>query len=69
MGYQIVISNSEEKAATEARQIAALLARKVDGLIVASAQASGRAEPFRLLRAAKTRFVLVDRMPPGLRAH
>ncbi len=68
-GYQIVISNSEENAETEARQIAALLARKVDGLIIASAQPTGRAEPFRRLRASKAKFVLVDRLPPGLNAH
>src|SRR5215510_4088457 len=38
LGYQIVISNSEESADTEARQLELLLNRKVDGLIVASAQ-------------------------------
>src|ERR1700756_1067328 len=38
LGYQIVISNSEESVETEQRQIELLVARNVDGLIVASAQ-------------------------------
>jgi len=49
LGYQIVISNSEEQAENEERQIELLLARHVDGLIVAAAQTNGRGtlfEPF-----------------------
>src|SRR3989442_6281046 len=38
LGYQIVISNSEENADAEARQIEVLLDRNVDGVIVASTQ-------------------------------
>ena len=68
-GYQVVISNSEEDPATEERQIGALLARGVDGLIVASAQRSGRAELFGRLRARKVPYVLIDRLPAGVRAH
>jgi LacI family transcriptional regulator len=68
-GYQVVISNSEEDPATEERQIAALLARSVDGLIVASAQRNGRAGWFRRLRARKVPYVLIDRLPAGVAAH
>ncbi len=68
-GYQVVISNCEEDAKTEERQIAALLARSVDGLIIASAQRNGRAELFRTLRARKVPYVLIDRLPAGVQAH
>ena len=68
-GFQIVISDSEEDAQTEERQIAALLARNVDGLIIASAQANGRAKLFRTLRNSKVRYVLIDRLFAGVQAH
>lgn len=68
-GYQVVISNSEEDPAAEERHIAALLARNVDGLIVASAQRSGKARLFQMLRTRKVPYVLIDRLPPGLQAH
>jgi len=42
LGYQIVISNSEESADTELRQLQALLDRNVDGVIIASAETHGR---------------------------
>jgi LacI family transcriptional regulator len=68
-GYQVVIANSQEDPRTEARQISALLARNVDGLIIASAHNSSRAELFRTLRARKAPYVLIDRLPAGLSAH
>src|SRR5512138_2095744 len=37
LGYQILMSNSSENAETELRQARLLLARNVDGLIIASA--------------------------------
>src|SRR6266567_1046935 len=49
LGYQIVISNSEENPEAEARQIEVLLDRNVDGVIVASAQSNIRGELFRIL--------------------
>lgn len=58
----MVISNSEEDAETEERQIAALLARSVDGLIVASAQRKGAARVFGTLRKRKVPYVLIDRL-------
>jgi LacI family transcriptional regulator len=38
LGYQIVLANSNESAVTEGREIELLLARNVDGFVVASAQ-------------------------------
>jgi len=68
-GYHIVILNSEEDPETEERQIAALLARNVDGLILASAQRNGAARLFSTLKARKVRYVLIDRLPEGAEAH
>lgn len=68
-GYQVVILDSGEAPEVEERQITALLARNVDGVIVASAQRSGRARPFRTLRSRKVPCVLVDRLPPGAETH
>ncbi len=69
LGYQIVISNSEENPEAEARQIEVLLDRNVDGVIVASAQAHIRAELFRILEKRETPYVLIDRMPSGFQGH
>lgn len=69
LAYQVVISNSEENADTEARQLELLLDRKVDGLIVASAQSNGRGQLFRTLGQRGVPYVLIDRMPDGLEAH
>jgi LacI family transcriptional regulator len=69
LGYQIVISNSEENAETEVRQIQALLDRRVDGVIIASAQSHGRGELFKLLESRKIPYVLIDRMPAGFKGH
>jgi len=67
--YQVVISNSEEDPDAEERQIELLLARSVDGLIVASAQHSARAPLFHNLDRRGVPYVLIDRLPPGLDAH
>jgi LacI family transcriptional regulator len=63
LGYQIVISNSEESAAAEARQIQLLLDRNVDGVIVASTYPNVRGESIQLLEKHHIPFVLIDRMP------
>src|SRR5512140_105368 len=67
-GYQIVIANTEENPQTEERHIELLLARNVDGLIVASAQTSGR-RLLESLKRRKTPFVLIDRLPTGLQCN
>ncbi|MGC8792289.1 MAG: LacI family DNA-binding transcriptional regulator [Bryobacteraceae bacterium] len=68
-GYHILLLNSDEDPSTEERQIAALLARNVDGLLIASAQRNGAARLFRMLQAQNARYVLIDRMPAGAVAH
>jgi LacI family transcriptional regulator len=69
LGYQIVIANTEESPEAEQRQVEALLARNVDGLIVASAHTTGRVDQFRNFRKRRIPYVLIDRLPPGLDAH
>ena len=69
LGYQIVMANSDENAEAEERQIGLLLARSVDGLVIASTQANGRPKTLQSLRARKIPFVLIDRLPAGLEAH
>jgi LacI family transcriptional regulator len=69
LGYQIVISNSDENAEAEERQIELLLARNVDGLIVASAQTNGHRDSFRTLASRKVPYVLIDRLPAGVDAN
>jgi LacI family transcriptional regulator len=68
-GYQIVISNSDESVETEQRQIEVLAARNIDGLIVASAQATWKRQALELLRSHKVPFVLIDREPAGVDAN
>ena len=63
-GYHLVIAHSNENAEDEAANIELLVSRKVDGLIVASAQRDARA-----FRDLKTPYVLVDRQVPGLNAN
>jgi LacI family transcriptional regulator len=69
LGYQIFISSSEENGALEERQIEMLLARAVDGLIVATAQPSARGSLIGTLADRGVRYVLIDRMPSGLDAN
>jgi LacI family transcriptional regulator len=73
LGYQVVMSNTEEDPDTERRNIEVLIARKVDGLIIASAQKSParRADDdvFRTLERSKTPFVLIDRVIAGVDAN
>jgi LacI family transcriptional regulator len=63
-GYHLLISNSGESAEDEAANIDLLVARKVDGLIIASAQRSAKA-----FKALKTPYTLIDRQVPGLKAN
>src|ERR1041384_5607553 len=63
LGYQIVISNSEESAETELGQIRLLLDRNVDGVIVATSNTSARGDSIQLLESRRVPYVLIDRMP------
>jgi LacI family transcriptional regulator len=61
LGYDVVICNSEEDATLEASEIDRLLARQVDGLILASAQPPSGADAFARIEARGVPFVLIDR--------
>jgi LacI family transcriptional regulator len=66
-GYHVIIANSNENAEFEMREIETLLARKVDGLIIASAQKNGRWLS-RAMRTSGVPYVLIDRALTGLTA-
>lgn len=63
-GYQILVANSNENPATERSEMEALLARSVDGLVVASAAADWKHSIPTALKTNQTPYVLIDRMPP-----
>ncbi len=67
-GYTLVLVISEEDPALERREIEHLLARRVDGMILASAQPAAETSLFERIRRARTPFVLVDRAFPSLAA-
>ena len=69
LNYQIIIANSDENADIEERQVELLLARSVDGLIIASSQPNSRRSLFGTLANRKVPYVLVDRSPSGLDAN
>jgi LacI family transcriptional regulator, galactose operon repressor len=68
LGYHVVISNSEEDAGEEQRHVNVLMARKVDGLIIASAQHHKRSPVFEALDKSGIPYVLIDRLVPGVTA-
>ena len=67
-GYHVVIASFEEDPKLEASESDSLLARRVDGLIIASSQPARRLEMFKRLQEQNTPFVLIDRPIEGLRA-
>lgn len=69
LGYQIVISNSEENPDAELREIQVLLDRSVDGIIIAAAQPNVRGELFKTLEGRNIPYVLIDRLPAGFEGH
>jgi LacI family transcriptional regulator len=66
--YHLIISYFEEDPELERNEANSLLARQVDGLIMASAQSRGRLELFENIRRRKIPFVLIDRPIPGVQA-
>ncbi|HYP14611.1 MAG TPA: LacI family DNA-binding transcriptional regulator [Bryobacteraceae bacterium] len=62
--YGLFIASSEEDPQIERQEIEQMLSRRVDAIVVASAQES--AESFHRLEERKTPYVLVDRKLPGL---
>ena len=69
LGYQVVISNSDEDPELEESQIQLLLARRVDGLIIASAYSNGKNGLFETMHSRQVPYVLIDREPTGLEAN
>jgi LacI family transcriptional regulator len=65
-GYNVVISNSEEDAQLEAQEVNLLLARQIDGLILASAQKPGQPGLFERIEEHEVPVVLIDRRISGL---
>ncbi len=58
-GYSLIIASSEENPVVEEREIEQMLARRLDGLIVASSGSSKGS--FRRLQEANQPYVLIDR--------
>lgn len=69
LGYQVVISNTEEDGEVEQRNVEVLVHRKVDGLIIASAQRNGQLKLFKTLERSKIPYVLIDRMLTGAKGN
>jgi LacI family transcriptional regulator len=69
LGYQVVISNTQEDPETETRNVEVLTSRKVDGLIIASAQRSGQLDFFHALDRSGVKYVLIDRQIAGVNAN
>jgi LacI family transcriptional regulator len=69
LGYHVAISNSEEDPEVEKQEIERLLARQMDGLIIASAQRHPDRKLFDSLETRKIPYVLIDRTLPGLRSN
>jgi LacI family transcriptional regulator len=67
-GYCVVISSFEEDPTLEASEVDSLLARQVDGLIIASSQPARQLCVFKKIETRKTPYVLIDRPIAGLRA-
>ena len=65
-GYHVIISYFEENPQLEKSEAESLLARQVDGLILASAQSGAGA--FENLRKRNTPFILIDRPIAGVQA-
>ena len=67
-GYHVIISYFEENPELERTEADSLLARQVDGLIIASAQSPERADLFEQMQRRKVPFILIDRPMPGVHA-
>jgi LacI family transcriptional regulator len=68
LGYDVVICNSEEDGEFESSEVDRLLARQVDGLLIASAQPPSNVEVFERIEARGVPYVLIDRRFPDSNA-
>jgi len=67
-GYHAIISYFEEDPELERSEADSLLARQVDGLIIASAQPAGCLDLFERIQRRNVPYVLIDRPIAGLQA-
>jgi LacI family transcriptional regulator, galactose operon repressor len=67
--YQLTISISEESPRLESEEVRLLLTRRVDGLVIASAQSFRDTTLFRFIEEHKVPYVLIDRRIDGLDAN
>jgi LacI family transcriptional regulator len=67
-GYHVITSYFDEDPELELSEADSLLARQVDGLIIASAQPVRSLDMFRRIRERNVPYVLVDRPISGLHA-
>ena len=67
-GYHVIISYFDEDAEIEATEVDSLVARQVDGLILASAQPPDNTSVFERIRDRNVPFVLIDRPITGVSA-
>jgi LacI family transcriptional regulator len=67
-GYHVITSYFDEDPELELSEADSLLARQVDGLIIASAQPVHSLDLFRRIQERNVPYVLVDRPIPGLHA-
>ncbi len=67
-GYHLIISCFEEDPGLERSEADSLVARQVDGLIIASVQSSASSEMFEGIRKRRVPFVLIDRPLAGVPA-
>src|SRR2546430_1661547 len=69
-GYALLLCSSGEDAGKERRELEALKQRQVDGLVFASAHATGNEDLLRQLVDAGKSVVMIDRDDhPGIRCH
>lgn len=66
-GYSLILSSSDENPELETRELHQLIARQLDGLVIASCGAS--ADAFAKLQRRNQAYVLMDREIPGLEAN
>ncbi len=66
-GYSLIITSSEDDPELEQEEIGQLLARRVDAMIIASAQQD--TESFRRIEQQRTPYVLIDRQIENLQAN
>jgi LacI family transcriptional regulator len=68
-GYSLVISSSDEDPVLELQEIEALLARRIDTLVLASSQRAKSNSISRCLKEARVPHLLLDRPLRGLNSH